>query len=300
MPRTKADLPFRAAQFRATRFDTAAAKAKAANALAAFVTAGFPRSKFTRRVYDALYLHLFGHIAHTNLEGFYAAWFATPRDQLRWIRHALENPTLGPPDHTWSDVGQAFAAWLKASGLAERQVAAGERLVLVLAVYTIARTLAALGSQPIDRPTLDLLLMRARLQVEERALTRLLPDEIASAEARLLRDTQTHKRFRLTAISANQNAFGLSGYVWVAEDGERWQVHAYRPTCPWSVGQHADVPMRSGEPQWSGLAGSWEVPSRLPNVTRNQAAAAFAAPAGLSVTFKPDTPLHDPLTDVSP
>src|SRR5262245_40714234 len=55
---------FKAVQFVATRFDSAEAKAKAANALASFVEGGFEARRFTKAVYNALYLHLFGHIAH--------------------------------------------------------------------------------------------------------------------------------------------------------------------------------------------------------------------------------------------
>ncbi|EQD78106.1 hypothetical protein B1A_02423, partial [mine drainage metagenome] len=79
-------MKFEAERFTATKFDSAEDKAKGLGALVSFIQAGFPESKFTRRVYDVLYLHILGHIAHYNQAGFYAKWFASPELQFKWLR----------------------------------------------------------------------------------------------------------------------------------------------------------------------------------------------------------------------
>lgn len=106
---------FTASQFVATKFDTAEAKARAANALASFVESGFEVRRFTKTVYNALYLHLFGHIAHYNQSGFYGEWFSTVEDQIRWCQRVLEWVPCGDPKFTWVDVERAFKKWLKDS-----------------------------------------------------------------------------------------------------------------------------------------------------------------------------------------
>jgi hypothetical protein len=114
-------MKFDAGQFTATKFDSAEDKAKGLGALVSFIEAGFPQSKFTRRVYDALYLHMLGHIAHFNRAGFYAEWFSSPEAQLRWLRYAAHGWAYGggsgDPGFTWSDVETALVEWVRARGL---------------------------------------------------------------------------------------------------------------------------------------------------------------------------------------
>jgi len=115
---------FEAEQFTATKFASAEDKAKGLSALVSFIQAGFPESKFTRRVYDVLHLHMFGHIAHYNQAGFYAEWFASPESQLEWLRYAARGGAfgagMGDPAHTWSDVETVLVEWVRASGLVHR------------------------------------------------------------------------------------------------------------------------------------------------------------------------------------
>ncbi|MHB1524996.1 MAG: hypothetical protein ACYCZN_01730 [Candidatus Dormibacteria bacterium] len=114
-------MKFDAGQFTATKFDSAEDKAKGLSALVSFIQSGFPESKFTRRVYDALYLHMLGHIAHFNRAGFYAEWFASPESELQWLRYAAHGGAygvgIGDPAFTWSDVETVLVEWVRASGL---------------------------------------------------------------------------------------------------------------------------------------------------------------------------------------
>jgi hypothetical protein len=106
-------------QFAPTPFHSATDKARFANELIAFIAAGFPRSKWTKRLYDRLN-GCFGHIAHYNLDGFWAEWFDTPADQLRFLDHLLRWRCCGHPEFTFCDVEAAVAAWLRESGLPAR------------------------------------------------------------------------------------------------------------------------------------------------------------------------------------
>jgi len=133
--------PFIASQFTPTKYDSAAQKAKMVNQLAAFVLGGFRRTQFTKDVYNALYLHLFGHIAHYNLEGFYDEWFANLDRQIDWLQHALSQPTYGD----WRDVSEAFVAWLQEEKvldrlLAKRRSARPAKSLLLAAVILLEET----------------------------------------------------------------------------------------------------------------------------------------------------------------
>lgn len=118
---------FEAAQFTATKWDSAEAKANALTDLVSFVDAGFPKGQFTGRVYDALYLHMLGHIAHYDRAGFFAEWFATLGRQLRWLEYVARGGAYGgghgDPAFTWSDAETALIDWVRSSGILARQQA---------------------------------------------------------------------------------------------------------------------------------------------------------------------------------
>lgn len=118
-------MKFEAQQFTATKFDSAEDKAKGLSALVSFIQAGFPKTKFTHRVYDVLYLHMFGHIAHYNQAGFFHEWFTTPEAQLEWLRYAARGGAFGigghgDPTFTWSDVETVLVDWVRSSGILPR------------------------------------------------------------------------------------------------------------------------------------------------------------------------------------
>jgi hypothetical protein len=104
---------FEAVQFTATEFHSAADKAKFANALAEFALKGFPRERFTKPLYQQL-SNCFGHIAHFDIGGFYATWFADPKSQAEWVRHVVGYIPCGDPAWTYSDMERLFKGWLAA------------------------------------------------------------------------------------------------------------------------------------------------------------------------------------------
>lgn len=115
--------PFSPSQFTATKFDTAEQKAKAANDLASFVERGMPAKGWRKGIYHTLEGHMFGHIAHYNMFGFFDTWFRTPEQRADWIRYALGGGVYGvngSPAHTWCDVEQAFIEWLSGTDLPDR------------------------------------------------------------------------------------------------------------------------------------------------------------------------------------
>ena len=105
---------FTAARFMPTKWATAEDKAKFANALMKFIAAEFPRQGFTRSLYHRL-SNTFGHIAHTNLDGFYVAFFERDFDKIVFLEQTLCWPHFGDPTFTFSDVEHAIEHRLRAS-----------------------------------------------------------------------------------------------------------------------------------------------------------------------------------------
>ena len=100
------------ATFTATRFDTSENKQKSLADLKKFIKAGMPKERFTKKLYQQLSLH-FGHIAHTNLDGFYQVWFQTPKNELAFLRKHRDGDIYGDPADTWSDVRRELSTWLR-------------------------------------------------------------------------------------------------------------------------------------------------------------------------------------------
>lgn len=118
-------IKFAAKRFTATQWASAEDKTTALSALVSFIQSGFPESKFTRRVYNVLYLHMLGHIAHYDRAGFFGEWFSTPERQLGWLQYVAKGGAYGiggsgDPTSTWSDVETALVEWVRASGLVHR------------------------------------------------------------------------------------------------------------------------------------------------------------------------------------
>jgi hypothetical protein len=105
---------FTAAGFTPTQWATADDKAKFANALMKFVANEFPRQSFTRSLYHRL-SNTFGHIAHTNLDGFYGAFFERAFDKIVFLEQTLSWPHFGEPTFTFSDVERAVKRRLRAA-----------------------------------------------------------------------------------------------------------------------------------------------------------------------------------------
>jgi hypothetical protein len=97
---------FTAAEFTPTQWDSAEDKAKFANAPMKFIAHEFPRQSFTKSLYQRL-SNTFGHIVHTNLEGFYGAFFERGLDKVVFLEQTLSWPQFGDP--TWRRDRRALA-----------------------------------------------------------------------------------------------------------------------------------------------------------------------------------------------
>jgi len=80
--------------FIATQHSSASDKAKFANHFVRFVESGYRRTLFFKWFYTRLSM-TFGHIAHYNIDGFYAEWFADGGECF--LAHAAMYPCYG--DH---------------------------------------------------------------------------------------------------------------------------------------------------------------------------------------------------------
>lgn len=105
---------FTAAEFTPTQWASAEDKAKFANALMKFIANEFPRQSFTRSLYQRL-SNTFGHIAHTNVDGFYGAFFERDFDKVVFLEQTLSWPHFGDPTFTFCDVERAVKRRLRAA-----------------------------------------------------------------------------------------------------------------------------------------------------------------------------------------
>ena len=106
-------------QFTPTEWDTAQDKAAFAKQFMRFVRSDFAAKHFTERFYRRL-SNTFGNIAHYNRGGFWAEFFTTTADKVRFLEHILQHPCYGDPAWTYSDVERSLQAWLRAEGILDR------------------------------------------------------------------------------------------------------------------------------------------------------------------------------------
>lgn len=128
--------PLRAQDFTATQFHDGAAKAAFGNQLLAFIAEDFPRKRFTLKFYCVL-CQRFGMIAHYDVHGFWAEYFTSTADKLRFLEELIAHPCWGSPAFTFSDLERAVIARLRSAGLVARlratlacETEAGERALL--------------------------------------------------------------------------------------------------------------------------------------------------------------------------
>lgn len=98
--------------FLATAHHLPGDKRKCFDWLKKFMLAGCPQKMWRKGAYKWLYLHLFGHIAHYDMYGFWAVWFDKERDAHRWVDNIATRACYGDPEFTWSDVEVAIKNWL--------------------------------------------------------------------------------------------------------------------------------------------------------------------------------------------
>lgn len=105
--------------FTATEWDTKDQKARFLNCLADFILNDFPKSKFPSWLYKRLSM-CFGFIAHYDIHGFYAEYFETTTDKLRFLEQILSWPCHGDPKFTYSDAERTFRAWLMEENILQK------------------------------------------------------------------------------------------------------------------------------------------------------------------------------------
>jgi hypothetical protein len=106
-------------QFTPTQWDAAQDKTAFAQQFMRFVGSDFAPKHFTDKFYRRL-SNTFGHIAHYNRGGFWAEFFTTTADKVRFLEQALQHPCYGDPACTYSDVERALQACLRAEGTLDR------------------------------------------------------------------------------------------------------------------------------------------------------------------------------------
>jgi hypothetical protein len=99
--------PFLPSEFVPTKFSTAQDKADFGNTFLHFIESEWARTAFSKSFYNRLSM-CFSHIAHYDAAGFYATWFTTDADRLRFLRHTLAWPCWGDPEFTFCDVERAI------------------------------------------------------------------------------------------------------------------------------------------------------------------------------------------------
>jgi hypothetical protein len=85
---------FTSDRFTPTQWEGADKKARFARQFVKLVQSGFAKAQFGNAFYARLAL-IFGHIAHYNLDGFYAEFFTTTVDKVRFLRHTLQHECVG-------------------------------------------------------------------------------------------------------------------------------------------------------------------------------------------------------------
>lgn len=110
--------PFAPSDFSPTEWSTAAEKADFGNTLLRFIEAGWKPTMFTKKLYSRLSM-CFGHIAHTNLPGFYGTWFSCEKDRSAFLEHAMTWRCYGDPKFTFCDVERALQQEFQARGYVE-------------------------------------------------------------------------------------------------------------------------------------------------------------------------------------
>jgi hypothetical protein len=128
-----------ASTFTATKWTSADDKAKFGSTLLKFIAADFPKTGFKKPFYSRL-SNTFGHIAHYDLNGFYAEFFENAGGKIEFLQQTLQWPCWGDPAYTYCDVERVIQARRRKSGILaikqaelapetrRRQLAALERL----------------------------------------------------------------------------------------------------------------------------------------------------------------------------
>ena len=83
-----------------------------------FIAQEFPRQSFSKALYQRL-SNTFGHIAHTNQDGYYSVFFERDADKVVFLDQTLRWPCYGDPTYTFCDVERAVQRRLRAANVIE-------------------------------------------------------------------------------------------------------------------------------------------------------------------------------------
>jgi hypothetical protein len=78
--------PFHPSEFVPTKFSSAQDKADFGNTFLHFIESEWAQTVFSKSFYNRLSM-CFSHNAHYDAAGFYATWFTSDADRLRFLRH---------------------------------------------------------------------------------------------------------------------------------------------------------------------------------------------------------------------
>jgi hypothetical protein len=119
---------FLPSEFVPTKFSSAQDKADFGNAFLRFIESEWARTAFSKSFYNRLSM-CFLHIAHYDAAGFYATWFKSDADRLKFLRHTLAWPCWGDPEYTFCDVERAIQQEIrKRNYLARYELRAAEAM----------------------------------------------------------------------------------------------------------------------------------------------------------------------------
>jgi hypothetical protein len=259
---------FEEVEFTATEYATSADKKVFARKFVDFIKTGFLPHKFTKSFYTQLSM-TFEHIAHYNQAGFYSVWFSSPASRVEFIKHTLACRCSGYPEYTFSDVEKVLQKWIKEENVLGSLVSKATEEARYSAVAKATDSILSVGGS-IDRKLIGQVLSTAVENVKSAT-----KDENLD-ENRLVRIADSFERkyciktilFRLAAISENANSFGHHGHIFVARNGECWQMSGYRGTIKPKIGDGVEVPVKNGVPQWGQFG--FEIPEQMGNASSEQ------------------------------
>jgi len=163
--------PFLSTEFAPTKSSTAQDKADFGNAFLHFIESEWARAAFSKSFYHRLSM-CFSHIAHYDAAGFYATWFTSDADRLRFLRHALACACWGDPEFTFCDIERAIQQEIrKRNYIARYELRAAEsvrsgEMETLKRLEAKYRTVADADSAPAIPPVNTQEATRARMPVQ--------------------------------------------------------------------------------------------------------------------------------------
>jgi hypothetical protein len=164
--------PFHPSEFMPTKFSSAQDKADFGNAFLHFIESEWARTSFSKSFYNRLSM-CFSHIAHYDAVGFYATWFTSDADRLKFLRHTLRCPCWGDPEYTFSDVERAIQQEIRKRNYLARYELRVAEAVRSGEMETLKRLEAKYRTSALHQPDADLAPTIPQATAQEVAVTRM-------------------------------------------------------------------------------------------------------------------------------